>query len=66
MFKHKFGIPFRITCCGDAAARQFYNPLQERESDDKRAALYGEVSPSVARNFFKSVSKANNIFLINN
>lgn len=39
---YSLGIPFKITCSGEAAS-QFYNPLQERETSDKRAVIYGKV-----------------------
>ena len=51
-----FGIPFRITCCGEAAS-QFYNPLQESTSSDLRATIGGGDPANVARNFFKKTNK---------
>ena len=57
---YSLGIPFRITCSGEAAS-QFYNPLQERVSSDKRAVFYGESTVNAARNFFRQYS-----FLYNN
>ena len=47
-----FGIPFRIVSCSGEAASQFYNPLQERVSSDKRAVLVGEDTANMARNLF--------------
>ncbi len=46
-----FGIPFRITCSGEAAS-QFYNTLQERGSSDLRATIDGEDPANVARTIF--------------
>ena len=51
-----FGIPFRITCCGEAAT-QFYNPLQESTSSDLRATIGGGDPAIVARNFLKKTNK---------
>ena len=45
-----FGIPFLITCSGEAA-RQFYNPLQDRSVSFRDAALDGRVPTNVALNF---------------
>ena len=56
-----FGIPFRITCCGEAAS-QFYNPLQESISSDMRATIGGEDPANVARNFLKKTNKTNQYF----
>lgn len=46
---HSFGIPFKITCGGEATSQNF-NPLQMGVSSDKRAALDGMKSANVARN----------------
>lgn len=51
MSVYSLGIPFKITCGGDAAS-QFYNLLQERNAGDKRAVFYGESAVNAARNFF--------------
>ena len=51
---YSLGIPFRITCSGEAAS-QFYNPLQERVSSDKRAVFYGESAVNAARNFLGNI-----------
>ena len=45
-----YGIPFKIICSGDAA-RQFYNPLQNRDASTKNAALDGELPANVALKF---------------
>ena len=45
-----FGIPFLITCSGEAA-RQFYNPLKDRNVTLRSAALDGKVPTNVALNF---------------
>ena len=45
-----FGIPFKIICSGEAA-RQFYNPLQNRDASLMNAALDGRVPANVALNF---------------
>ena len=45
-----FGIPFLITCSGEAA-RQFYNPLKDRNVTLRSAALDGRVPTNVALNF---------------
>ena len=50
MLMHKFGIPFKIICSGDAAM-QFYNPLQDRDASTKNAALDGKVPANVALKF---------------
>ena len=42
------GIPFKITCSGEAAS-QFYNPLQQIGPSDKRARLDGNTTANVAR-----------------
>ena len=47
MLMHKFGIPFKIACSGEAA-RQFYNPLQYRDASLINAALDGKVPANVA------------------
>ena len=51
MSVYLFGIPFRITCSGEAAS-QFYNPLQVRVASDKRARLDGITTAKLARNFY--------------
>lgn len=48
--KYSIGIPFKITC-SHLAASQFYKPLQEGVSSDKRAAFYGGIAVNAARNF---------------
>jgi hypothetical protein len=58
-----FGIPFRITCSGEAAS-QFYNPLQESASSDLRATIDGEDPAKVARILFIKTNQTNHI--INN
>ena len=50
MSVYSFGIPFLITCSGEAA-RQFYNPLQDRSVSYRDAALDGRVPTNVALNF---------------
>ena len=50
MLMHKFGIPFKIACSGEAA-RQFYNPLQNRDASLINAALDGKVPANVALKF---------------
>ena len=50
MSVYSFGIPFLITCSGEAA-RQFYNPLQDRSVSFRDAALDGRVPTNVALNF---------------
>ena len=47
MATYLYGIPFKIICSGDAA-RQFYNPLQNRDASTKSAALDGELPANVA------------------
>ena len=51
MSEYTFGIPFKITCSGEAAS-QFYNPLRERVSSDKRAILDGITTANMARTVF--------------
>jgi hypothetical protein len=48
---YSLGIPFRVTCSGEAAS-QFYNPLQERITSDKRARLDGMSTADLARTFW--------------
>ena len=55
---YSLGIPFKITCSGEAAS-QFYNPLQERVTSDKRAVIYGKTAVNAARNFFSQYSFLN-------
>ena len=50
VFINSFGIPFKITCSGETA-RQFYNPLQERNASLTSAALDGKMPANVALNF---------------
>ena len=50
MSNYLYGIPFKIICSGDAA-RQFYNPLQNRDTSTKSAALDGELPANVALKF---------------
>ena len=50
MSVYSLGIPFKIICSGDAA-RQFYNPLQDRDASTKNAALDGKVPANVALKF---------------
>ena len=50
MSVYSFGIPFLITCSSEAA-RQFYNPLQDRSVSYRDAALDGRVPTNVALNF---------------
>ena len=50
MSVYSLGIPFKIICSGDAA-RQFYNPLQDRDASHISAALDGIVPANVALNF---------------
>ena len=45
------GIPFRISCSGEAAS-QFYNPLQNGVTSTRRAVLEGVEPSNVARKFF--------------
>lgn len=54
MSVYSLGIPFKITCGGDAAS-QFYNLLQERNAGDKRAVFYGESAVNAARNFLVEI-----------
>ena len=54
MSVYSLGIPFKITCGGEAAS-QFYNPLQERVSSDKRARLDGITTANVARTLLKMI-----------
>ena len=49
MSVYSLGIPFRITCGGELAS-QFYNPLQESVSSDKRVRFDGHTARNLARN----------------
>jgi hypothetical protein len=60
MSVYSLGIPFKITCSGEAAS-QFYNPLQERISSDKRAILR-DTTANVARTIFKNDNIINQLF----
>ena len=48
MSEYTFGIPFKITCSGEAA-RQFYNPLGESVFNGKCAILDGITTASMAQ-----------------
>ena len=61
MSVYSLGIPFKITCSGDAAS-QFYNPLQDRVSSDKRASLDGNATTKLARNLLCDNSFLYNIY----
>jgi hypothetical protein len=61
MSVYTFGIPFKITC-SDEAASQFYNPLQDRVSSDKRARIAGINTAFLARIFFSDNSFLYNIY----
>ena len=58
-----FGIPFRITCSGEAAG-QLHNPLQESVPSNIRATFDGITTVGVARTLFQTIIKSDN-FLIN-
>ncbi len=51
MSEYTFGIPFKITCSGEAAS-QFYKPLQNGVTSTRRAVLEGVEPSNVARKFF--------------
>ena len=56
-----FGIPFRISCSGEAVS-QFYNPLQDNALSYMRATMDGEKPANVARNIFINPNQTNQFF----
>ena len=63
MSVYTFGIPFLITCSGEAAW-QFYNPLQDRNVCLRSAALDGSVPANVAL-IFDSDTHFYSLFYLN-
>jgi hypothetical protein len=61
MSVYSLGIPFRITCSGEAAS-QFYNPLQEGVYSVTRVTLDGEYPANVAQFSFIENNQTNQFF----